>query len=59
MDKPSISQAFHRDMAHAIGVVAARYNMNAGGVGIAHQPGGMIVICRLSGDDTPPAQPKD
>lgn len=57
MDKTSITKAFHRDLEHAIGAVAARYNLNPGGVGVAHQRDGVIVICRLRGDEAPPPMP--
>lgn len=56
--KVSITKAFHRDLEHAIAGVAVRYNLNAGGVGIAHQRDGLIVICRLHGDDAPPPVPE-
>lgn len=56
--KVSITKAFHRDLEHAIAGVAVRYNLNAGGVGIAHQRDGLIVICRLRGDDAPPPVPE-
>lgn len=54
----SITKAFHRDLEQAITGVAVRYNLNAGGVGIAHQRDGLIVICRLRGDDAPPPVPE-
>lgn len=56
--KVSITKAFHRDLEHAIAGVAVRYNLNTGGVGIAHQRDGLIVICRLRGDDAPPLVPE-
>jgi hypothetical protein len=56
--KVSITKAFHRDLEQAIAGVAVRYNLNTGGVGIAHQRDGLIVICRLRGDDAPPPVPE-